>query len=58
VWDYRRRGPLTRRRTPFMLLRTAVLVIGLVAVGTHEIAVHSQPCWGGSLHVLHCAVRR
>jgi len=41
-----------------LLLLAAALIMTLAAVGAHEIAIHSQPCYWAMWPVLHCEVAR
>jgi len=47
---------MIRRLTPLRLLLAAVLVVDATAVGAHEIAVRSAPCYGAVWHVPQCRV--
>jgi hypothetical protein len=49
---------MIHRLTPFTLLLAAVFIMALAAVGAHEIAIHSQPCYGAMWPVSHCEVAR
>ena len=49
---------MTRRVTPPRLLLAAVLIIDLAALGAHEVAIHSQPCFFGPWAIAHCRVLR
>lgn len=47
---------MIRRLNLLRLLIALVLVADLAAVGAHEIAVHSRPCWFGLWRVPQCQV--
>ncbi len=50
---------MTRLRlTPLHLLIAVALLVGTLAVGAHEVAIHSQPCYWGLWHVPQCQVLR
>lgn len=47
---------MIRHLTPLRLLLTAVLVVDAVAVGAHEVAVRSAPCYWAIWCVPQCRV--
>ena len=47
-----------RRLTPLRLLIAVALLAGTLAVGAHEVAIHSQPCYWAMWPVSHCEVAR
>jgi len=50
---------MTRLRLTSLPLLIAVAILAAVlAVGAHEVAVHSQPCYWGPWHVPQCQVLR
>ena len=47
-----------RRLTPLRLLIAVAILVDALAVGAHEVAMHSQPCFWGPVHVPQCQVLR
>ncbi len=50
---------MTRLRlTPLHLLSAVALLVGTLAVGAHEVALHATPCFFGPWRVPQCEVAR
>jgi len=49
---------MTRRLTPLRLLIAAVILVDALALGTHEVSVHSQPCMWAVWRAPQCQVVR
>ncbi len=47
---------MTRRLTPLRLLIAAVILVDVLALGSHEVAIHSAPCSFGPWRVSQCQV--
>ncbi len=52
----RRAAP--RRLTPPRLLIAVAVLVGALALGSHEVAIHSAPCFFGPWSVPQCQVVR
>jgi hypothetical protein len=44
--------------TPLHLLLAVAILAAVLAVGAHEVAIHSQPCFWGPVRVPQCQVLR
>jgi len=50
---------MTRLRlTPLHLLLAVAILAAVLAVGAHEVVIHSQPCFWGPWRVPQCQVLR
>jgi len=49
---------MTRRLTSLRVLIAAAILVGTLAVGSHEVAIHSQPCYWAIWHIPQCEVAR
>ncbi len=50
---------MTRLRlTSLPLLIAVAILVSTLTVGAHEVAIHSQPCFWGPVHVPQCQVLR
>ncbi len=49
---------MTRRLTPLRLLIAAVILADALALGSHEVAIRSAPCFFGPWRVPQCQVVR
>jgi hypothetical protein len=47
---------MTRRFTPLRLLIAAVILVDALALGSHEVAIHSAACFFGPWRVPQCQV--
>ena len=47
---------MTRRLTPLRLMLAAVILVDVLALGSHEVAIRSAACYIGSWRVLRCQV--
>ncbi len=48
----------TRRLTPLRLLIAVAILVGTLAVGAHEVAIHSRPCYWAIWPIHQCQVLR
>ncbi len=48
----------THRLIPLRLLIAAAILVGTLAVGAHEVAIHSQPCYWAIWPIPQCQVLR
>jgi len=49
---------MTRRLTSLRLLIAAVILVDALALGAHEVSIHSQPCMWAVWRVPQCQVVR
>ncbi len=49
---------MIHRLASVTLLFAVVLIMALAAIGVHEIAIHSQPCYGTIWPVSQCKMAR
>jgi len=49
---------VTRRLTPLRLVIAAVILADALALGAHEVSIHSQPCMWTVWRVSQCQVIR